>query len=224
MGRTLSPSLSRTLLRLIHQSPLTVAPPTSLPESTPPTLVPILYRATRMAVRVPPEMSPGLSTSMAEVAAMSDSVFLEDEEEKDDEEDEEIEESLDSDSMSEDAEDEGPTAEDEDHAKGDEGLAAGVTPCQGRNARVGKGMGGFGSIWVELFGSVWVGKLVGVEGLLVEGSEVDGEVCGVYGSCIVVLRGGVVLMDDSFGVVGGVVSGVSVVTLGDSVLGVGVEG
>ncbi|GKE20684.1 hypothetical protein Tco_1432196 [Tanacetum coccineum] len=63
-----------------------------------------------------------------------------------------------------------------------------------------------------------------VEGLLVEGSEVDGEVCGVYGSCIVVLRGEVVLMDDSFGVVGGVVSGVSVVTLGDSVLGVGVEG
>ncbi|GJZ84296.1 hypothetical protein Tco_0649635 [Tanacetum coccineum] len=91
-------------------------------------------------------------------------------------------------------------------------------------ARVSKGMGGFGSIWVELFGFIWVGKLVGMEGLLVEGSEVDGEVCGVYGSGRVVLKGGVVLMDDSFGVVGGVVSGVSVVTLGDSVLGLGVEG
>ncbi|GKF60074.1 hypothetical protein Tco_0176860, partial [Tanacetum coccineum] len=75
MGRTLSLSLLRTLLRLRHQSPLTVAPPTSLPESTPPTLVPILRRDTCMAVRVPPEMSPGLSASMAEVAAMSDSVF-----------------------------------------------------------------------------------------------------------------------------------------------------
>ncbi|GKG53157.1 hypothetical protein Tco_0552425, partial [Tanacetum coccineum] len=55
-----------TLLRLRHQSPLTI---------TPPTLDPILLRATRMAVRVPPEMLPGLSTSMAEVAAISDSMF-----------------------------------------------------------------------------------------------------------------------------------------------------
>ncbi|GKB24912.1 hypothetical protein Tco_0864313 [Tanacetum coccineum] len=52
--------------------------------------------------------------------------LVEDSEEDDDEEDEEIEESLDSDSVSEDAEDEGPTAEDEDPATGDEGLAAGV--------------------------------------------------------------------------------------------------
>ncbi|GKA37101.1 hypothetical protein Tco_0723666 [Tanacetum coccineum] len=44
---------------------------------------------------------------------------------EDDEEDEEIEESLDSDSVSEDVEDEGPTTEDEDPAAGDEGLAAG---------------------------------------------------------------------------------------------------
>ncbi|GJW64301.1 putative ribonuclease H-like domain-containing protein [Tanacetum coccineum] len=130
MGQTLSLSLSRTLLRLRHQSPLTVAPPTSLPERTPPTLVPILRRTTRMAVRVPPEMSPGLSTSMAEVAAMSDSMFIED-----DEEDVEIGESLDSDSVSEDTKDEGPTAKDEDPTEGDEGLAAGVTPCQGRNAK-----------------------------------------------------------------------------------------
>ncbi|GKG27979.1 hypothetical protein Tco_0406306, partial [Tanacetum coccineum] len=33
------------------ESPHTVAPPTSLPEGTPPTLVPILRRTTRMAVR-----------------------------------------------------------------------------------------------------------------------------------------------------------------------------
>ncbi|GJV18933.1 hypothetical protein Tco_1367953 [Tanacetum coccineum] len=47
-------------------------------------------------------------------------------EDSDDEEEKEIEESMDSDSMSEDAEDEGPTAEDEDHAAEDEGLIAGV--------------------------------------------------------------------------------------------------
>ncbi|GKE00814.1 hypothetical protein Tco_1388797, partial [Tanacetum coccineum] len=109
-------------------------------------------RTIRMAVRVPPAMSSGLFASIAEVAAMSESVFckrfrssyeslpssslpdlplrklyrgtfelVEDEEE----EDEEIEESLDSDSVSEDAEDEGPTAEDEDLAARDEGLVAG---------------------------------------------------------------------------------------------------
>ncbi|GKB64049.1 hypothetical protein Tco_0920235, partial [Tanacetum coccineum] len=134
------------------ESPLTIAPPTSLPESTSSTLVPILRRTARMVVHIPPAMSSGLSASMAEVAAMSESVFykrfrssyesssslspqdlplrkryrgtyklVEDSEE----EDEEIQESLDSDSVSEDAEDEGPTAEDEDPAVGDEGLAAG---------------------------------------------------------------------------------------------------
>ncbi|GKC42338.1 hypothetical protein Tco_1060060 [Tanacetum coccineum] len=139
------------------ESPLTVAPPTSLPESTPPTLVLFLCRTARMVVRVPPALSLGLSASMAEVAAMSESAFrkrfmssyesspslsppdlplrkryrgtselVEDSEEDDDVEDEEIEESLDSDSVSEDAKDEGPTAEDEDHAVRDEGLAAGV--------------------------------------------------------------------------------------------------
>ncbi|GKF36763.1 hypothetical protein Tco_0113521, partial [Tanacetum coccineum] len=113
------------------ETPLTVAPPTSLPESTPSTLVPILRRIARMAVRVPPAMSSGLSTSMAEVAAMSESAFhkrfriVDEDEEDDDEEDEEIEESLDSDSVSEDAEDEGPTEEDEDPVAWDEGLAVG---------------------------------------------------------------------------------------------------
>ncbi|GKA77222.1 hypothetical protein Tco_0783683 [Tanacetum coccineum] len=139
------------------ESPHTIAPPTLLPESTPPALVPILCRTARMVVRVPHAMSPGLSASMAEVAVMSDSAFrkrfrssyesspssspldlpsrkryrgtselVEDEEEEDEEEeDKEIEESLDSDSVSEDAKDEGPTLEDKDPAVGDEGLAAG---------------------------------------------------------------------------------------------------
>ncbi|GKE36480.1 hypothetical protein Tco_1459885, partial [Tanacetum coccineum] len=108
------------------ESPLTVAPPISLYESAPPVLVPILRRTTRMAVRVPLAMSSCLSISMAEVAAMFESAFLETSEEDDDEEEEEIEDSLDSNSVSEDAENEGPTVEDEDPAAGDEGLAAGV--------------------------------------------------------------------------------------------------
>ncbi|GJT71211.1 hypothetical protein Tco_1030497 [Tanacetum coccineum] len=129
------------------ESPLTVAIPASLPKSNTLTLVLILRRTARMAVRIPPAMSSGLSTSMAEVAAMSEFAFrkrfrsfyessppsspldllsrkhyrgtselVED--------DEEIEKSLDSDSVTEDAEDEGPTAEDEDPAAGDEGLPA----------------------------------------------------------------------------------------------------
>ncbi|GJR60259.1 hypothetical protein Tco_1502421 [Tanacetum coccineum] len=130
---------------------------TSLPKSTPPTLVPILHKTARMAVRVSHAMSSGLSANMAEVAAMSEFAFrkrfrssyesspfvlpldlllqkryqgtselVEDSEEEDAEEDEEIEESLDSDSVSEDAEDEGPTVEDEDPAVKVEGLTAGV--------------------------------------------------------------------------------------------------
>nr|GEZ26283.1 hypothetical protein [Tanacetum cinerariifolium] len=42
---------------------------------TAPALVPSLRRTARMAVRVPPAMSPSLSVSIAEVAAMPDSVF-----------------------------------------------------------------------------------------------------------------------------------------------------
>ncbi|GJS09159.1 hypothetical protein Tco_0365955 [Tanacetum coccineum] len=107
----------------------------------------------RMVVRVPHAMSSGLSTSLAEVAAMSESALskrfrsscesspyvsppdlplrkryrstselVEDSEE----EDEEIEKSMDSDSVSEDVEDERPTAEDEDPITEDEGLTAGV--------------------------------------------------------------------------------------------------
>ncbi|GJW90928.1 hypothetical protein Tco_0168481 [Tanacetum coccineum] len=86
------------------ESPLAIAPPIPLSESTPPVLVPILRRTARMAVRVPHAMSSGLSTGMAKVADMSESAFLEESEEEDDEEDEEIEESMDSNSVSEDVE------------------------------------------------------------------------------------------------------------------------
>ncbi|GKE68313.1 hypothetical protein Tco_1526385 [Tanacetum coccineum] len=55
----------------------------------------------------------------------SELVEDDEEEEEDDKEDEEIEESLDFDSMSKDAEDEGPTTKDEDPTTGDEGLAVG---------------------------------------------------------------------------------------------------
>ncbi|GJV86025.1 hypothetical protein Tco_1525923 [Tanacetum coccineum] len=107
------------------ESPLTIAPPISLSESTPPVLIPILRRTARMVVHVLHAMSSGLSASMADVAAMSESALYKSEED-DDEEDEEIDESMDSDSVSEDAEDEGPTTEDEDPATEDEGLTAGV--------------------------------------------------------------------------------------------------
>ncbi|GJT84540.1 hypothetical protein Tco_1066257 [Tanacetum coccineum] len=93
-----------------------------------PTLVPILRRTACMAMRVSPVMSPGLTASIAEVVAMSDLAFLEDddkeedyEEEDKEEEDEEVEESSDSDNESEDAKDEGPTAGDEGLVAGDEG-------------------------------------------------------------------------------------------------------
>ncbi|GJT99851.1 hypothetical protein Tco_1110190 [Tanacetum coccineum] len=134
------------------ESPLAITPPIPLSESTLPVLVPILRKIVHMAVRVPHAMSSGLSASLAEVAAMSESALrkrfrssyesspsvsswksyrgtselVEDSGEHDDEEDEEIEESMDSDSVSKDAEDEGPTAEDEDPAAEDEGHTAGV--------------------------------------------------------------------------------------------------
>nr|GEV02754.1 hypothetical protein [Tanacetum cinerariifolium] len=74
----------------------------------------------RMVLCVLLVMSHGLSTGMEKVAAMSDSSF------RKSEEGEEVEESLDSDSKSEDVEDEGPVVEDKDPTTGDEGLAAGV--------------------------------------------------------------------------------------------------
>nr|GEY24289.1 hypothetical protein [Tanacetum cinerariifolium] len=108
-----------------------------------------------MAVRILHAMSPSLSVSIAEVAAMFDSVFRkrgmpelildidseEDElrDEDDKEEDEEVEKSLDSDSKSKDAEDEGPNAEDEDPTTRDEGIAAGDEGHDMREIALGEG-------------------------------------------------------------------------------------
>ncbi|GKE49862.1 hypothetical protein Tco_1481120 [Tanacetum coccineum] len=112
---------------------------------TTPTLVLVLRRTARMAVRVPPVMSSGLSASMAEVAAMSDSAFCKrirssyksspsssppdlplrkryrgmPELVKDDEEEEEDEKEGD-----DEEEDKEMEEKDEDPAAGDEGLAA----------------------------------------------------------------------------------------------------
>nr|GEY05210.1 hypothetical protein [Tanacetum cinerariifolium] len=118
---------------------------------TTPALVPILRRTARMAVRVPPVMSPGLFAGIADVAAMSGLAFRKRFRSSydsspsptlpvrkryrgtselilgtDSKKDEEIQECLDSDSESEDAEDEGPTTKDEDPVARDEGLAARV--------------------------------------------------------------------------------------------------
>ncbi|GKE53638.1 hypothetical protein Tco_1488794, partial [Tanacetum coccineum] len=98
------------------ESSLAIAPPIPLSESTPPVLVPILRKT--------PFVSPPDLPSQKRYHGTSN--LVEDSEEDDDEEDEEIEESMDSDSVSEDAKDEGPTAKDEDHAMEDEGLTAGV--------------------------------------------------------------------------------------------------
>ncbi|GJU05789.1 hypothetical protein Tco_1122219 [Tanacetum coccineum] len=102
------------------ESPHSVAPPTSLPDSIPPTLIPIIRKTAHMAVHVPPAMSSGLSA----VDDIKYRLFYSIEEENEEEEDEEIKESLNFNSESEDTEDEGPTIEDEDPAIGDEGLAA----------------------------------------------------------------------------------------------------
>ncbi|GJR40216.1 reverse transcriptase domain-containing protein [Tanacetum coccineum] len=100
------------------ESPLAIAPPV---------LVPILRRTARMAVRVPHAMSSGLSANLPLRKRYRGTYELvEGSEEDDGEEDEGIEESMDSNSVSEDAEDEGPTTEDEDPAVEDEGLTAGV--------------------------------------------------------------------------------------------------
>nr|GEZ63712.1 hypothetical protein [Tanacetum cinerariifolium] len=130
------------------ESPHTVASPTLLPDSTPPTRH--AEETVRMAVRVPPAMLPGLSASIAEVAAMSDLVFrkrfrssyksspslslpylpsqkhswgtsklVED----DEEEDEEVEKGSNPNSKSEDAKEEGLATEDEGPATRDEGLS-----------------------------------------------------------------------------------------------------
>ncbi|GJS20417.1 hypothetical protein Tco_0449049 [Tanacetum coccineum] len=113
------------------ESPLAIAPPVPLSESTPPVLVPILRKTACIAVHVPHAMSSGLSASLAEVAAMSESALCK-----------RFRSSCESlSSMSPPDlplrkryhEDEGPTAEvedptteDEDHTAKDEGLTMGV--------------------------------------------------------------------------------------------------
>ncbi|GKE51586.1 hypothetical protein Tco_1486742, partial [Tanacetum coccineum] len=57
------------------ESPLAITPPIPRSESTSPVLVPILCMIACMAVRVPHAISPSLSAGMAQVAAMSESVF-----------------------------------------------------------------------------------------------------------------------------------------------------
>ncbi|GKE89878.1 hypothetical protein Tco_1567353, partial [Tanacetum coccineum] len=102
-----------------------------------------------MAVRVPlamssPSVSPPDLPSRKRYRGTSE--LVEDSEEEDDEKDEEIEESIDSDSVSEDAKDEGPTpededptAEDEDHAAEDEGLTVGVEAPEEEEEAVPRG-------------------------------------------------------------------------------------
>nr|GEZ32509.1 hypothetical protein [Tanacetum cinerariifolium] len=192
LGRTLSPNLLRTPLRLRHlshphcstthmscwgvrgfwnvwceiyvigfhratfaRSPLT---------HTMPVLVPSLRRTARMAMRVSLAMSPGLSTSISEVAAIFDLAFhkrfrssydsspsltfpvrkryrgtseliLD----TDSEEDEEVEKSSDSDSEIEDTKEEGPTAGDEGFAAGDESPAPIVETPVGEPLGLGYG-------------------------------------------------------------------------------------
>ncbi|GKD02591.1 hypothetical protein Tco_1177565 [Tanacetum coccineum] len=70
-----------------------------------------------------PSLSPPNLPSQKRYQGTSE--LVEDSEDDNDEEDEEVEEILDSNSVSEDAEDEGPTTKDEDPTAGDEGLAAG---------------------------------------------------------------------------------------------------
>nr|GFB69852.1 hypothetical protein [Tanacetum cinerariifolium] len=103
-----------------HESPYIVAPPTChIEESEGSGSSGVRSTTTRMAVHVPGVISPCLSTGIAEVATMFDSVFRK----RSSEDDDEVEKSLDSDSESEEAKDEGPTSEDEDPTTGDEGLA-----------------------------------------------------------------------------------------------------
>ncbi|GJS51484.1 hypothetical protein Tco_0624846 [Tanacetum coccineum] len=117
------------------ESPHTVASPTSLPDSTPPTChVEESEGSDTSGAR---SMSSNSTGDVARPLCQCDlpsrkryrgtSELVEDDNEEgdDEQEDEEMEESSDSDSVSEDAEDEGPTIEDEDPAVGDEGLAAG---------------------------------------------------------------------------------------------------
>ncbi|GKD82837.1 hypothetical protein Tco_1349676, partial [Tanacetum coccineum] len=89
---------------------------------TSPTLVPLLRTTVRMA-RFRSSYESSSSSSPPDLPSSKHYQGTSELVEDDEEEDEEIEESLDSDSGSEDAENEGPTIKDEDPAAGDEGLA-----------------------------------------------------------------------------------------------------
>ncbi|GKE08084.1 hypothetical protein Tco_1411635 [Tanacetum coccineum] len=107
------------------ESPLAIAPPIPLSEYTLPILVPILRRTARMAVRVPHAMSSGFSTSLAEVAAMSEFALR-----KRFRSSYKSSPSVSPPNLPQRkhyrAEDEGPTSEDEDPTAEDEGLTARV--------------------------------------------------------------------------------------------------
>nr|GEY16676.1 hypothetical protein [Tanacetum cinerariifolium] len=113
---------------------------------TSPTLVLILRRTARMAVRVLPVMSPGLSSSIAGVAAMSNSAFhkrfrssYETSPSSSPPDLPSTKRSRDSDSESEDVKENGLTSMNKGPAAGDEGLAAGD---EGPNMRsVGEPLG-----------------------------------------------------------------------------------
>ncbi|GKA63887.1 hypothetical protein Tco_0763493 [Tanacetum coccineum] len=103
------------------ESPITIAPTIPLSEKVAAMSESAFRKRFRSSYESSPSVSPPDLPSRKRYRDTSELV-----EDSDDEEDEEIEESMDSDSMSEDAEDEGPTAEDEDPVAEDEGLTAGV--------------------------------------------------------------------------------------------------
>ncbi|GKB40053.1 hypothetical protein Tco_0884995 [Tanacetum coccineum] len=105
------------------ESPLTIAPPTSLPEKVAAMSESAFRKRFRSSYESLPSFSPPDLLSQKHYRGTSE--LVEDSDEDDDKEDEEIEESLDSNSVSKDAEDEGPIVEDEDPTTGDEGLAVG---------------------------------------------------------------------------------------------------
>ncbi|GJY22552.1 hypothetical protein Tco_0396210 [Tanacetum coccineum] len=118
------------------ESPHTIASPTSLPDSMPPTCHVeesedrtydrmngvSAYAMSPRSLSIYPVKQKGGSSSNSHIRTSE--LVKDDEEEDEGEEDKEVEESLDSDSESEDTTEEGPAVEDEGPAVGDEGIAA----------------------------------------------------------------------------------------------------
>ncbi|GKE94529.1 hypothetical protein Tco_1579384 [Tanacetum coccineum] len=88
----------------------------------------VFHKRFRSSYKSSPSVSPPNLPSRKRYRGTSE--LIEDSEEHDDEEDEEIEESMDFDNVSKDAEDDGPTAEDKDPTAEDEGRTTGVE-CPG---------------------------------------------------------------------------------------------